>query len=1469
MTGRMFYCRHAMAAALIWALCATLTYAIDVDWDNGGVTNNWTDGDNWDPDTAGGPMNDQFVDFDVTIGIAPTPLNVTVVYDRTGESEITGLTLGSGSQLNILLNTSLTVLEEAILLGTINAVGGDFTATGTGTVFPTDPPDTGGSRARVLVSNGSNVTIGGDTTTYASTQLSHGTNFFNVNGAGSQLNLTSLEELDVRINLSGAAWHQVLATGNGQLNMPDLQTIHGPLADERLFVTVSSGGGMDLSSLEEILISPGTTSGHTVITANAAPLSMPALTTAQQVVFDVDGGGVVDVNALVNYSSVGLNHGTNFFDVNGAGSQLNMTSLEELDVRINLSGAAWHQILATNNGKLDLSLQTIHGPLGDERLFITVSSGGGMDLSSLEEILISPGTTSGHTVITANAAPLSMPALTTAQQVVFDVDGGSVVDVNALANYSSVGLNHGINFFDVNGSGSQLNMTSLEELDVRINLNGAAWHQILATNNGKLDLSNLQTIHGPLGDERLFITVSSGGGMDLSSLEEILISPGTTSGHTVITANAAPLSMPALTTAQQVVFDVDGGGVVDVNALVNYSSVGLNHGTNFFDVNGSGSQLNMTSLEELDVRINLNGAAWHQILATNNGKLDLSNLQTIHGPLADERLFITVSSGGGMDLSSLEEILISPGTTSGHTVITANAAPLSMPALTTAQQVVFDVDGGGVVDVNALANYSSVGLNHGINFFDVNGAGSQLNMTSLEELDVQIDLPGAAWHQILATNNGQLDLSNLQTIRSPLADERLFVTVSSGGGMDLSSLEEILISPGTTSGHTVITANAAPLSMPALTTAQQVVFDVDGGGVVDVNALANYSSVGLNHGTNFFDVNGAGSQLNMTSLEELDVRINLNGAAWHQILATNNGKLDLSNLQTIHGPLADERLFITVSSGGGMDLSSLEEILISPGTTSGHTVITANAAPLSMPALTTAQQVVFDVDGGGVVDVNALVNYSSVGLNHGINFFDVNGAGSQLNMTSLEELDVRINLNGAAWHQILATNNGQLDLSNLQTIHGPLADERLFITVSSGGGMDLSSLEEILISPGTTSGHTVITANAAPLSMPALTTAQQVVFDVDGGSVVDVNALANYSSVGLNHGINFFDVNGSGSQLNMTSLEELDVRINLNGAAWHQILAANNGQLNMPNLQTIQGPLADERLFVTASSGSNISMESLAEITSGANGRVIFTLSTGATIRTGDLNVKAPNTEFILSGGSTLHLGGLIATNGGSATVSLTNTADLLDVDGSLILGTNISVNATAGTTVTITGNLSYQHTGEDAEDNVLLDETIVQFDGSGIQELEIGDSDFDIGFQSVFEDNFGIGQLIVGQDGQATIVQLVDQFDNGNRNGGDPEAEALYLFGLGEGDESEKEDGLRILGGSTLVIDEFNVYALIGGQRTRIMDLFGPDQDIIPFDQGFIAKVVPEPATGLVLIVLGCPFILRRRGAKGTQSGR
>ena len=121
-----------------------------------------------------------------------------------------------------------------------------------------------------------------------------------------------------------------------------------------------------------------------------------------------------------------------------------------------------------------------------------------------------------------------------------------------------------------------------------------------------------------------------------------------------------------------------------------------------------------------------------------------------------------------------------------------------------------------------------------------------------------------------------------------------------------------------------------------------------------------------------------------------------------------------------------------------------------------------------------------------------------------------------------------------------------------------------------------------------------------------------------------------------------------------------------------------------------------------------------------------------------------------------------------------------------------------------------------------------------GIQELEVDCYDAGV-FASSHPDNFGFDQMIVGGPNESAAVFLVDYVDNGNRNGPVGPAEALYLFG------KDGEDGLRLLNGSILYMGGLNVYVMLGGVMTDLTTLFGPDVEVISFDEGWLYLDRPD----------------------------
>jgi len=118
---------------------------------------------NWSPNIV--PKNSVFNTFNVTINAGGT-----ASYDLLDAGNacpdpsvpvgacISTLVLGNNHQLNIIPDTTLTVLGQTDLFGIINGTGGDFIARTAS--FP-------GNRARVYGANGSRIVIGA--ATYSST----------------------------------------------------------------------------------------------------------------------------------------------------------------------------------------------------------------------------------------------------------------------------------------------------------------------------------------------------------------------------------------------------------------------------------------------------------------------------------------------------------------------------------------------------------------------------------------------------------------------------------------------------------------------------------------------------------------------------------------------------------------------------------------------------------------------------------------------------------------------------------------------------------------------------------------------------------------------------------------------------------------------------------------------------------------------------------------------------------------------------------------------------------------------------------------------------------------------------------------------------------------------------------------------------------------------------------------------------
>ncbi len=992
-----------LAIGGVLAICTT---AHAVTWDNGAPSNNWTDANNWDPDTPGGPMNNGG-SADVVI-----PDGFLVLYDKAGDSEVTGFSLGNNATLR--LNTpgaNLTVDETADLAGIIDAQGGNFTATDD----PTTNATFDGTRARIFANNGSVVDI--DVLAYSSAGLGFSTTIMSADGVGTELDLSSVVSINTGFNDSSSTTreHVITATNGGTINLSGLETVTAPArGEDRLRFRLSdSDSTIDLAGLKTISGAGGRSS---FTLSGGATLSLPALETAQDVHFTLSGGAKLQANGIppIAYSSSGIPFSATLMSADGIGTVLDLSSVASLDAGFNDSSSQTriHTIAATNGGKIDLSgLETVSAPARSEDFlrFSLSDAGSTIDLSGLHTI---DGGSRSQFLVSGNAQ-LSLPALETAQDVHFTLSGGAKLQANGIPPiaYSSSGIPFSATLMSADGIGTVLDLSSVASLDAGFNDSSSQTriHTIAATNGGKIDLSGLETVSAPVRSEDFlrFSLSDAGSTIDLSGLHTI---DGGSRSQFLVSGNAQ-LSLPALETAQDVHFTLSGGAKLQANGIppIAYSSSGIPFSATLMSADGIGTVLDLSSVASLDAGFNDSSSQTriHTIAATNGGKIDLSGLETVSAPARSEDFlrFSLSDAGSTIDLSGLHTI---DGGSRSQFLVSGNAQ-LSLPALETAQDVHFTLSGGAKLQANGIPPiaYSSSGIPFSATLMSADGIGTVLDLSSVASLDAGFNDSSSQTriHTIAATNGGKIDLSGLETVSAPARSEDFlrFSLSDAGSTIDLSGLHTI---DGGSRSQFLVSGNAQ-LSLPALETAQDVHFTLSGGAKLQANGIPPiaYSSSGIPFSATLMSADGIGTVLDLSSVASLDAGFNDSSSQTriHTIAATNGGKIDLSGLETVSAPARSEDFlrFSLSDAGSTIDLSGLHTI---DGGSRSQFLVSGNAQ-LSLPALETAQDVHFTLSGGAKLQANGIppIAYSSSGIPFSATLMSADGIGTVLDLSSVRD----------------------------------------------------------------------------------------------------------------------------------------------------------------------------------------------------------------------------------------------------------------------------------------------------------------------------------------------------------------------------------------------------------------------------------------------------------------------------------
>ncbi len=691
--------------------------------------------------------------------------------------------------------------------------------------------------------------------------------------------------------------------------------------------------------------------------------------------------------------------------------------------------------------------------------------------------------------------------------------------------------------------------------------------------------------------------------------------------------------------------------------------------------------------------------------------------------------------------------------------------------------------------------------------FTADGAATLLDLSTMQTWS-QANFGGFVRRSVIATGGATIDLSGLMTITNTSGDDDVEFRTASSGAVLLDSLTTI-------DGPVSLHIEAPSFTLPALGT-------TSGGGLSITRSAASNTDLPVllsnDGGTWNVPVGGSIDAPQLTQL--LNTTVNIG----------NGGSLNAINLVDVSGS--------TLHLGGGQTYNGGSILAMD----NARALLTGGAslAPAATSYVANVGGTVFSADGTGTeLDLSSVQTWSQSNFGGFVRRSVVASSQGHIDLSGLVSID---NTSGDDDLEFHTMSGGTIALDNLATVEGPVffhsdaASLSLPALSAVSGGMSFTRAAgsiTTLPSLQTTAGGTWTVPAGGSIEAPALAQLRDTtvtietggtlnvpsVIDVSGSiihlganqtltsaplqqidnarmhlsggatlAVADVDYLANFNAVA-------FSADGVGSQLDLGTIKTW-TQNNFGGFVRRSVIASGGGHIDLSGLETILNTSGDDDLFLQAVTGGSIDLSRLATV----DGPIVLDVESG-----GHLTVGSPGTTV------------------GAITIDVQDVGSRLTVTGDLIMSaqTTIAVADTAG--LEIAGNFTHAAT---TESEIELSVASVWMNGSGGQFLEVGSED--LGVNGSATGNFGMGQLQVGDPSEATSVNLLDAQDNGNRSAS---AESLYLFGLGG------PEGLRIAGGSVLVLNNLNVYAFdpVAGQQVHLNSLFGPGDFRIPFDDGFL----------------------------------
>ena len=620
--------------------------------------------------------------------------------------------------------------------------------------------------------------------------------------------------------------------------------------------TLTMNAGRDLNVLDQASVGGRVTTDNGTFTAGAAA----TMFTGTRPTLSASGGGQISLGAS---SLSGSYSGSQTILLStGINSELDLASLTSLVANDVTSGTDSLTVRASNDGTIDLSAVT--SASSNDLIVFHWQTGGSIDLAALlstagvrfdvdiPSVTLSSLQSADRTIFDVAAGQtLTAPALTNVTNATFTLAPGATFTANNLTDVQSstislspdrtlqTGTLTNINgsrfllsdgaafsnvsatsytgsfvnsqvFLEADGSGSSLNLSTLQSIVANDVTSGTDSLTVRASNDGAIDLS---AVTSASSNDLIDFHWQTGGSIDLAALLS-------TAGAR-FDVDIPNVMLPNLQTADRTVFDVAAGQTLTAPALTNVANATftLAPGATFTantltDVQSSTISLSPDRTLQTGTLTNIDGsrlllsdgAAFSNVSATsytgsfvgsqvfleadgNGSSLDLSTLQSMVAndtTTGTDTLTVRASNGGAIDLSSLasaasNNILALQAVSGGH---------IDLAGLRSANGVALRAESGGTIDAGRIKPGDDVDL-------------------SVTDLNSTIDFAGSVLLGPTSTatvsNGGELSLVESfrfeATSESNLQLDAAIVRLKGTGGQLLEVGGEDLGVDGATSGN--------------------------------------------------------------------------------------------------------------------------------------------------------------------------------------------------------------------------------------------------------------------------------------------------------------------------------------------------------------------------------------------------------------------------------------------------------------------------------------------------------------------------------------------------------------------------------------------------------------------------------------------------------------------------------------------